>query len=291
MPTRPQARAHSRQRSPVAPADPAAGRRPFWSAPVPIWLALAASLAYLLMIAVNALANILPLNGITTGGVSNAYPNLFAPASLTFSIWSLIYLLLAIHLTALFGGWGQPPLPVRAKLTRLTGYFIGTSLLNALWIWSWHFQLFGLSVVIMSALLMALLLIAAAWRTVKLVGRWGGLLRLPFSVYFGWITVALIANVTTWLVSLGWPGVGPVAAAWLILILIVGAGIGSWTGWFFRDWAYCLVLIWAYAGILLRHTAVSGFAGAYPAVIVTLLGCLLLFIWLLMKIWRHPARS
>ena len=44
--------------------------------------------AFIVMIAVNALANILPFNHLTTGQVSDAYPNLFAPAPLTFGIWA-----------------------------------------------------------------------------------------------------------------------------------------------------------------------------------------------------------
>ena len=56
-----------------------------------------AVITFLGMIVVNALANILPINNTTTGDVSNAYPNLFAPAALTFSIWGVIYALLAAY--------------------------------------------------------------------------------------------------------------------------------------------------------------------------------------------------
>lgn len=49
---------------------------------------------YLTMILVNALANILPINGITTGEVSDSFSNLFAPAGITFAIWGVIYTLL-----------------------------------------------------------------------------------------------------------------------------------------------------------------------------------------------------
>ena len=52
---------------------------------------------YVLMIGVNALANILPINNLTTGEVSDSFPNLFAPTGLTFSIWGVIYLLLGIY--------------------------------------------------------------------------------------------------------------------------------------------------------------------------------------------------
>lgn len=52
---------------------------------------------FLVMVAINALANILPINGQTTGGVSDSYKNLFAPAGITFAIWGLIYLALAAY--------------------------------------------------------------------------------------------------------------------------------------------------------------------------------------------------
>jgi hypothetical protein len=42
------------------------------------------------MIVLNVLANALPLGGRTTGEISDAYPNLFAPAGYTFAIWGLI---------------------------------------------------------------------------------------------------------------------------------------------------------------------------------------------------------
>lgn len=46
-------------------------------------------------IVVNILANSLPLNGKFTGELSDAYPNLFVPAGITFAIWGVIYLLIA----------------------------------------------------------------------------------------------------------------------------------------------------------------------------------------------------
>ena len=52
---------------------------------------------YLAMIAINYLAASLPLGGRDTGAISDNYPNLFAPAGYAFSIWGLIYTLLAIY--------------------------------------------------------------------------------------------------------------------------------------------------------------------------------------------------
>jgi hypothetical protein len=50
-------------------------------------------ITFALVLTVNALANILPINGLTTGEVSDSYINLFTPAGFTFSIWGLIYTL------------------------------------------------------------------------------------------------------------------------------------------------------------------------------------------------------
>ena len=47
--------------------------------------------ALVIVITVNALANILPIAGKTTGEISGKYASLFTPAGFTFGIWSLIY--------------------------------------------------------------------------------------------------------------------------------------------------------------------------------------------------------
>ncbi len=67
------------------------------------FLQLSVAFTYLAMIIVNALANILPINDNNTGAVSNFYSNLFAPAPLTFSIWGVIYFLLAAYTLYQFG--------------------------------------------------------------------------------------------------------------------------------------------------------------------------------------------
>jgi hypothetical protein len=48
------------------------------------------------MVIVNYLAVALSLNNKTTGELSDQHPNLFVPPGFTFSIWGVIYLLLAI---------------------------------------------------------------------------------------------------------------------------------------------------------------------------------------------------
>lgn len=111
------------------------------------------------------------------------------------------------------------------------------------------------------------------------------LIRTPFSVYFGWITVAAIANVTVFLVSIGWNGFGMEDVFWTSIILLVGASIGILRMRKDRNIAYGLVLVWAYLGILLKHVSAEGFDGHYPSVIATVLVCLVSFIVFLGKIF------
>lgn len=231
---------------------------------------VAAIIAYIVMVALNYLAVSLPLGGRDTGEISDAYPNLFAPAGYTFSIWGLIYTLLAIYVVY--------QLVQGNKLTdQINRLFIINALFNAWWLIAWHYDVIWLSVIIMLGLLITLIKIADLLKAQKLTKTEHWLVRLPFSVYFGWITVATIANITVLLVSLGWDGFGLSDVFWTMFILLVGTIIGSWRTIHDRNIPYALVLIWAYGGILFKHLSDSGFAGQYPAVIYTVVFCLLVF--------------
>ncbi len=243
-----------------------------------VWLKVLIVVSFLAMVVVNALANILPINGIDTGAVSDSYPNLFAPTGLTFSIWGLIYLLLAAHTLYQLGLFhGKETMMNGTALRKVGAVFAISSLVNAAWIFSWHYKVIPLSMLLMAFLLLCLIEITTTIDAQSLSLREKLLVRLPFAVYFGWITVATIANATTLFVSLGWNGFGLSEAVWAIMILAVGALIGVATLARFKSIAYGLVLIWAYAGIGIKHLSAVGFAGQYPGVIVTVGICLALF--------------
>ncbi|MFO7844077.1 MAG: tryptophan-rich sensory protein, partial [Bacteroidales bacterium] len=162
-------------------------------------------LTYVGMVVVNYLANSLPINDRTTGEISNAYPNLFSPAGITFSIWGLIYLLLAGYVVYQFTKSGQNQ---KKLLQKVNIYFIATSVANICWVFAWHYDFIGLSLLIMAALLFFLIRIADILRDEQLTLQDKLFVHAPFSVYFGWITVAAIANATVFLVSIGWNGFG-----------------------------------------------------------------------------------
>ncbi|MGE5425469.1 MAG: tryptophan-rich sensory protein [Bacillota bacterium] len=244
-------------------------------------LKILAGVAYLAMIVINALANILPINNRTTGAVSNSYPNLFAPAALTFSIWGLIYLLLAGYVVYQFTKSAKGREGLFSKINPL---FIATSLANFFWVLAWHYDYIGLSVILIVTLLVLLIKIANILRQEKFFSWEKLFIMTPFSVYFGWITVATIANITVFLVSIGWNGFGIADYIWTSIILLVGALIGILRMRKDKNIAYGLVLVWAYLGILLKHLSVGGFNGKYPSVITTIILCLIAFVFSIGKI-------
>lgn len=222
------------------------------------------------VIVVNAMANILPINGISTGDVSNSYPNLFAPASITFSIWGVIYALLASYTVYQFINKSNLKL-----FNTINKYYILSSIANMLWIFSWHYLQIGLSVVLMFVILYSLIKISEIIGQHNLSKKDSLLIRVPFSVYFGWITVATIANITTFLVSINWNGFNIGQEYWTVLVLLIGLVIGLIRMLKDKNVSYGLVLIWAYLGIWYKH--ISVFNGQYQNVITMALICITLF--------------
>ncbi len=238
-------------------------------------LAVANIIFFIGVVVVNGLANALPINDVGTGELSAEYPNLFVPAGITFSIWGIIYLLLAAYvLYAVFTRGGA--------LERVGWWFVVSCVANMAWIFAWHYRLVGLSVLIMLALLAVLLVIY-----LRLQSSRGGLnaagrgraeklaVELPFSVYLGWITVATIANITALLVSWGWNGFGLPEAVWAIVMILVAAAIGIFVTYTQADPWYGLVLAWAFTGIVIKRVSVepveAGVAWAAAAGAVLLL--------------------
>ncbi len=104
------------------------------------------------------------------------------------------------------------------------------------------------------------------------------LIRLPFTVYLGWITVTTIANVTTYLVSIGWDREPLSEVLWTIIIIIIGALIGSISMIFYKSAAYGAVILWAYLGMMIKHISADGFGGEYITIMITIFASMVLLI-------------
>lgn len=214
-------------------------------------------LFYLGMVTVNALANILPINQVTTGELSDGIPNLFVPTALTFSIWGLIYLLLALFVIDQF-------LVLREEeaagfIERIGILFPVNAAANALWIVAWHYRQVALSLAIMLVILGTLIGIVVRLRADKeAASREKWMVHVAFSVYLGWISVATIANVTAWLVTMGWNGWGIPENIWTVLAIGAAITLALLSILWKHDIAYAMVVNWALFGIFLKRYGSDG---------------------------------
>lgn len=232
--------------------------------------------AFAAMLFVNFLATGTTLNGLTTKQVSDSFPNLFTPAGFTFSVWGIIYLGLLVWLVSGFvKKTAQEDEGSFNAAKKIDYLFIFSCLLNMAWLLAWQYMFLPLSVIIMAGLLLLLIFINLAVAKPSFMPRNALAYRFAFGIYFGWITVATIANISALLVSLGFGGSGISAEYWTAATLVIGFAIVAATMLKTKNMFYGLVPLWAYFGILYQHVSQKQFAGKYPLVIITLGLCML----------------
>lgn len=251
--------------------------------------------AFLIMVFVSILANFLPLNNVNTANVPGSYPNLFAPAGFTSAIWILIYLLLAAFILYQIGLFrGDNDADKNEIVKKVSWYFIISSLANAAWVFARHYQRIPISFLFILILWICLAQIVGIMTEEEFSRKEKIMLKLPFSIYFGWVTVAALNNVVVLFVSLGWSGWGISQQTWTVIVLLLGVMITALITLKNKDIAYGFTAIWAYAGILARHLSQNGFHGQYPVIIITAILCLavlalaVLFVWAAKK--KHPVK-
>jgi hypothetical protein len=219
---------------------------------------------FVAVIVVNGLADFLPINGQTTGQVSDLYPNEFVPAPVTFSIWLVIYSLLFLFCiyqgSTLFEN-EKGTIDKKERVVEIIGYrFIVSCLLNMAWIIVWHYHFLSLSVIIMLGLLVTLTSIfervhaAATYAGHK--ARW--FVYAPFSIYLGWISIAAIANITAYLVSIGWNGWNIGDRMWACIMIVMGTFLGILMLLRRNNSFYALTVVWAFLGIFLNQYKAAG---------------------------------
>jgi len=217
----------------------------------------------LIALTVNILASTLPLNGQNTGEISDRFQVYFVPAGYVFAIWGIIYIGWIAFTIFQFRADQKESL----RLRKLGYLFALSGIFNAAWLFCWHYNQFGLSVLIMLGLLG--LLIASYLRldvnrvSVSTAERWS--VDIPFSIYLGWITVATVANITDWLYLVEWNGFGISAPAWAVIMIIVASIVGLLIVGLLmtlsrKDAAYVFVLVWSFIGIAVKQADVANVA-------------------------------
>ncbi|MBP9758914.1 tryptophan-rich sensory protein [Candidatus Dojkabacteria bacterium] len=201
----------------------------------------------LLTILVNILANALPINGVNTGQVSDSFPVYFVPAGYAFSIWGLIYLALLVYAIV--------PLlseKLNSELIKKTfNWFVLSSSANILWIFAWHYKLIEVTVILMLVILVSLIKIykISVLETQMKSLRDKMVLQFPFSLYLGWISVATIANITIFLYSVNWDGLGISGQTWSAILISIASILGLIFLLKSKDVIYAGVIVWAIVAV------------------------------------------
>lgn len=190
--------------------------------------------------------------------ISARYDNLFTPAGYAFGIWGLIYagllLFAGYQLRSLFNKKTED-----GFVTDIGWWFIIANLANAAWVAAFTQDHIGLSVLLILVIFIALLIITLRTN----MERWDApdqvivFIWWPFSFYFGWITVALIANIAAWLTALGWHGAPLHPETWTILVLLLATAVFLAMTWKRNMREYASVGAWGFAAIAVKnwHTA------------------------------------
>ena len=230
---------------------------------------IANALSVAIALGVNILASTLPLNGQNTGEISDRFQVFFVPAGYVFAIWGVIYI-----------GWiaftifqFRPAQKESPRLNKLGYWFALSGLLNAGWLFCWHYNLFGLSVLVMLGLLGTLIAsyisLGVGNTTVNAAEKWS--VDIPFSVYLGWVSVAAIANITDWLYFVEWNGFGIAPQTWAVIMLVIASLVGALMAFRQRDAGYLFVFVWAFAGIAQKQAGTPLVANsAWVATVVAL---------------------
>ena len=257
-------------------------------------LVLGNTIGVIATIIVNALAVILPLNGKSTNELSDALPNLFVPSGITFSIWSVIYIFLIIFMIyQIYGLIAKQKSDLR-YLEKIGIWFMVASFANVLWIFLWHYQYVTISLVAMVILLLSLMImylklnigLSESSNREKLT------VNTTVSIYFGWITVATIANVTAVLVNLD---VGELVLGeeiWTMIVIVVATIITVLIILQRRDIPYSLVIIWALLGIVIKRLADDPIYGIQTRIATTAaIAIVVVLITLIIKFVPNKRKS
>lgn len=188
-------------------------------------LQIANVVALIATIILNYVAGAGLINGQTIGDISGRYENLFTPAGYAFSIWGLIYLMLTGFVIYQARGLYKK-VDNNEFILQIGWWFVISCIANSFWLIAWIYDYIWLSVILIVVLLFSLMKIIVNTN----MERWDApfpkilLLWWPFCLYSGWITVAVIANISAYLTKISWNGWGISDGSWAIT-MIIAAGL------------------------------------------------------------------
>ncbi|MDP4283455.1 MAG: tryptophan-rich sensory protein [Bacteroidota bacterium] len=246
-------------------------------------LQIANGIAVISTIIVNYLSNTGVFNGKTVAEISNKYQNYFTPAGYAFSIWGLIYLGLLTFV--IYTGQGLfKKIEDKWPVLEIGWWFVISCIANSFWVIAWLYEYTGLTVLIMIIILISLVKIILNTRMEldnlslkKIAFVWW-----PFSIYSGWICVALIADIAAYLTKINWNGFGISQIGWTIIMICIAGIVNLFITWKRNMREFALVGVWALVAI-----AVANWNVVESIVIIAIAVAVILFISVMIHIYKN----
>ena len=247
----------------------------------PVILQILNLITVIVVIIINSLANILPLNGVNTGQVSDLYPNFFTPAGYVFSIRFIIYLQAVI-----FAIYQLRKSQVgEAYVGQISIFYFFAGLANIGWIFLFHYSanpinplfFYGSTVLLLTIFLLLLFIyirLGIGKTDVPRGQRLG--IHLHFSVYLAWLSVASIAGIASVINTLI-PGI-PDSTQWIgtAVMLVIALVLTLLMTYQRREFGFGLVVVWAAIGIAVKWFLIPIIA--YTAIAVAIIGIIALLL-------------
>jgi flagellar biosynthesis protein FliQ len=186
------------------------------------------------------------IGGMTQADISNMYPSAITPAGITFAIWSLIYLSWVV--AGVYVAFFQS----KEKISPRTLWFFSMAiLLTGIWLVPWGYNMIGIALVIMLILLGALKYAFHHSRDTHIF------VRSSIELTLGWINIATVANITIWLISIGFTWGSIPEMYWAIGVLGLALLLTAYYQCRYHAYIISLVFLWTMLGEWIAHPALE----------------------------------
>jgi hypothetical protein len=221
----------------------------------------------LITLFVNALGVLGLINGFSQKQISDMYTTLITPSPSTFSIWSLIYILLLVSVIVMIVK--KDDTYYQSAIDEITVFFRITCILNIAWIVSFSFILVELSALFIIGFVIVLAMLCTKLKNIQVGKRF--LLPLTFGLYTGWLFIATVVNISAALVKLEWNGFGISAEKWAIVTILIAVFLVLVVNRKIHNAAFPLPIAWAFFGIYSSLISPDGFNGQFEKLQTTVL--------------------
>ncbi|MBC7654062.1 MAG: hypothetical protein H7098_06240 [Oligoflexus sp.] len=224
-------------------------------------LAILNLIFFIIAFAVSNLSQLKIFGGVTNADISNKYATVFTPAGITFAIWGVIYLsLFGFTIYHVFKAFKDDIHSEASQaILKIDYLFIINNIATTFWVFAFTYEYLLASMILIIIQLITLLIIFIKLNLFDIDKSFYNKLftQFPLTIYFAWLCVANVANISLYLVSIGWDGFGISESIWAQTMIIVIALITFFIVLYKKNVFFGLVAIWSVYGIRIKRVQIN----------------------------------